>query len=81
MDRLIDEVLTRKSREEKRWKNEVEYERKEARIMSKREKVRKPIKRARLKLWRQEALKASLHVTSEGAKGGCSGANRRLTRS
>ncbi len=37
--------------------------------------------RARLKDWRQEALKASLHVTSEGAKGGCTGANWRLATS
>lgn len=55
MDRLIDEALTRTLREEKRWKNEIEYERKEVRIMSRCEKIRKPIKRARLKHRRQAA--------------------------
>ena len=34
--------------------------------MSKQEKIRKPIKRARLKLWRYSARKASLHVASGG---------------
>lgn len=37
--------------------------------------------RARLKLWRHEGPKASLHVTSEGAKGYCSSANWRLVKS
>lgn len=34
--------------------------------MSKKEKIRKPIKRARLKLWRYWARKASLHVAPGG---------------
>jgi len=48
--------------------------------MLKREKIRKPIKRARLKLWRQEDAKASLHVTSEGATALGGGANWRQVR-
>lgn len=34
--------------------------------MSRIDKVRKPIKRARLKLWRHSVRKASLHVASGG---------------
>ena len=45
--------------------------------MSKKEKIRKPIKRARLKLWRYSARKASLHVDSGGVTREFSSANWR----
>lgn len=45
--------------------------------MSKKEKIRKPIKRARLKLWRYSARKASLHVASGGVTGEFSSAKWR----
>jgi len=45
--------------------------------MSKQEKIRKPIKSARLKLWRYTVRKASLHVDSSGVIGEFSSAKWR----
>lgn len=45
--------------------------------MQNREKIRKPIKSARLKLWRHWARKASLHVASGGDTGKFSSAKWR----
>jgi len=45
--------------------------------MSKKEKIRKPIKSARLKLWRRWLRKAGLHVDSGGVTGEFSSAKWR----